>query len=199
MFYLIAISAAAIVIAAVNFLMGGAFTLFSFGKELLITVLCVVAVIAIDGIVAFAVRRMPERWFSPEARFFSVGKRERKIYRGLGVNWWKRYVPELGCFTGFHKDRIQEPTSSAYIGRFLMESNYGALGHVLGSVLGFAIIFIPFIGKPSVSVPVAVINFILSNMPTIILRYNTPSLRSLYRRALDREKRKSEANMTEIG
>ena len=189
MLYIIVISVTATLAAVLDFALGRELTLPAFGESLLFSVLAVAAIIVIDGAVAFIVRRMPEKWFAPEAKAFFVGKRERELYRRLGVNVWKNFVPELGCFTGFHKDKIYEPTSSEYIGRFLLESNYGALGHILGSILGVAIIFIPGVNSLAIAIPVIAVNFILSNMPTVILRYNTPPLRRLYRRALDREDR----------
>ena len=203
MLYIIVISAATVIAAALDFLLGGNFTVIAALESLLFAVLAVISIIAIDGAVAFIVRRMPEKWFAPQAKLFSVGKRERELYRRLGVNAWKKYVPELGCFTGFHKDKIYEPTSSEYIGRFLLESNYGALGHILGSVLGALILLIPRVNSLAIAIPVILVNFILSNLPTMILRYNTPPLRRLYRRAQDRERRLEEkeksAEEKEIG
>ena len=118
---------------------------------------------------------------------FSVSEKERNFYRKTKINSWKKYVPELGCFTGFHKDKMREPGDSAYIGRFLLESNYGVLGHVLGAVFGFIIMLLPFLRPLSVALPIAIVNFILSMLPTMILRFNTPPLRRIYRRNLAKE------------
>ena len=197
MFYIITISVAAVLVALGNFLADGFYTLDSFVSLMLTTVAGVVAVIAVDGLLAFVARRMPERWFSPEARAFSVGEREKKLYKKMKIDSWKKYVPELGCFTGFHKDHIREPSTSAYIGRFLLESNYGVLGHVLGAVLGFLIMLLPFLRPLSMALPIAIVNFILSMLPTMILRFNTPALRKLYRRNLAREEREKQAERVE--
>ncbi len=188
MFYFITVSAASLIIATVNFLIGRAYTLLAFGKNLLFVLIGVAAVITVDGLFAFVIRRLPERLFSPEAELFSVGKRERGLYRKIKIIKWKRYIPEWGCFTGFHKDKLREPHDSAYIGRFLIESNYGVAGHIAGAVFGFAIIFIPFLHPLYVALPIACVNFILSMLPTMILRSNTPALRGLYRRNLERER-----------
>lgn len=188
MFYLFAVAAATLIIALINFLTGGIYSLRAFGGSLMITLICVAAVFVIDGLLAFVIRRLPEKWFSPEARAFNVGKKERGFYRKTKINEWKRYVPEWGCFTGFHKDKLREPSDSEYIGRFLVESNYGVAGHLAGAIFGFAIMLIPSLRPLTVALPVAAVNFILSVMPTMILRFNTPSLRGLYRRNLEREK-----------
>jgi len=187
MFYLITISGAALIIALANFFADGVFTLQSFGMNLLYVVLGVIAVFAVDALFAFITRRLPEKWFAPEAKLFSVSKREVDLYRRSKINVWKKYVPEWGCFTGFHKDKMREPSDSAYIGRFLLESNYGVLGHVLGAVFGFLIMLLPFLHPLSMALPIAAVNFILSILPTMILRFNTPPLRRIYKRNLKRE------------
>ena len=188
MFYITTISTATLLVALANFLHDQVYTLPAFVSLLLTTLAGVASVIAVDGVTAFIVRRMPERWFAPEAKCFSVGKRERTFYRKIKINTWKHFVPEWGCFTGFHKDKVRNPNDSAYIGRFLLESNYGVLGHVAGAVFGFAIMLLPFLRPLAIALPVACVNFVLSLLPTMVLRTNTPSLRGLYRRNLEREK-----------
>lgn len=187
MFYLITISAATLIIAIGNFLADGVYSLAAFGLLLLCTVAGVAAVIAVDGLFAFVIRRLPEKWFAPEAPAFSVGKWERNFYRKTRLNSWKKYVPEWGCFTGFHKDKMRHPNDSSYIGRFLLESNYGVAGHVAGAFFGFLIMLLPFLRPVTMALPIAAVNFVLSLLPTMVLRANTPSLRGLYRRNLERE------------
>ena len=188
MFYLFTVLGAAIIIALSNFLVDGIFTFFAIGNNLLIVALGIIAVFLVDAFFAFVTRRLPEKWFAPEARLFAVSKREVNFYRRTKINVWKKYVPEWGCFTGFHKDKMREPSDSAYIGRFLRESNYGVLGHVLGAFFGFLIMLLPFMDPISVALPIAAVNFVLSILPTMILRFNTPALRRIYRRNLEREK-----------
>lgn len=193
MFYFVTISSATVAIALSNFLYDGVYRFSAFFWHLLLTTLGVAAVIGVDGLFAFLIRRMPEKWFAPEAKLFDVGKRELNFYRKTRINSWKRHVPEWGCFTGFHKDKMRSPDDSAYLGRFLLESNYGVAGHLAGAVLGFLILLLPFLRPLSVALPIAAVNCILSLLPTMILRYNTPALRRLYRRNLNREKAKKEA------
>ena len=192
MFYFIVISAVTLIISLGNFLYDAVYDLPAFGLQILITVLGVVAVILVDGILAFVIRRLPESWFSPESGVFAVGKREKDLYAKTGIKFWKKYVPEWGCFTGFHKDKVKSPSDSSYLARFLVESNYGVAGHIAGALFGFLILLIPPLRPLSVALPVAIVNMILSLLPTMILRHNTPSLRRLYRRILDREHRTAE-------
>lgn len=193
MFYFVTISSATVVIALSNFLYDGDYVPIAFLWHLLWTTLGVAAVIGVDGLFAFLIRRMPEKWFAPEAKLFDVGKRELNFYRKTRINSWKRHVPEWGCFTGFHKDKMRSPDDSAYLGRFLLESNYGVAGHLAGAIFGFLILLLPFLRPLSVALPIAAVNCILSLLPTMILRYNTPALRRLYRRNLNREQVKKEA------
>ena len=193
MFYIITIAAAAVSTILLNFFLGDVLTPSAFGMLTLKTVVGIIAVFAIDGLLAFIIRRLPEKWFAPEAKAFTVGKKERNFYRKTRINSWKKYGPEWGCFTGFHKDKMREPNDSAYIGRFLLESNYGVAGHVAGAVFGFLILLIPFLPTLTVALPVAAVNFVLSMLPTAILRFNTPALRGLYRRNIEKENKKRSA------
>ena len=197
MFYIVTISVASLAIALANFICDGIYTPEAFFMLLLSVVLGVVAVIAVDGLLAFVARRLPDRYFAPEAKLFSVGDREKKLYKKLKIESWKRYVPELGCFTGFHKDKMRDPRTSEYVGRFLLESNYGVLGHVLGAALGFLIMLLPFLRPLAVALPIAIVNFVLSTLPTMILRYNTPALRRLYRRNLAKEEKEKNTQRTD--
>ncbi len=190
MVYLFTVTVATLLIALGNFLFSGDLRISVFGIRLLTTVLGVAAVFLIDAIAAFVSRRLPEKWFSPEARAFDVGKREKDFYRKTKINAWKKYVPEWGCFTGFHKDKMQSSVDSAYLGRFLIESNYGVAGHLAGALLGFLILLIPGLPALSVALPIAIVNFVLSVLPTMILRFNTPALRRLYRRSVEKESSK---------
>ena len=147
------------------------------------SVLATVCVICVDGLTAFLVRRLPEKWFQPGLSLYEVSQGERKFYRCLGVKKWKDKVPELGLFTGFHKSHLTAPKDASYLGRFLLESNYGVVIHWVNALFGFLIMAIPVLGGISYTMPVALVNFVLSLMPAVILRYNTPGLLRLYKRA----------------
>ena len=187
MLYITVVAIATVLISLASFAVGGIHDAWALALSLFGTLFAVAAVFAVDGVLAFVARQLPERWFSPDSPLFSVSERERRLYRALGIKGWKKYIPEWGCFTGFHKDRVRSTSDSAYLGRFLLESNYGVLGHLAGGLLGFLIILIPNIRPLSVGLPVAAVNLVLNLRPTALLRYNTPSLRHLYHRALDRE------------
>lgn len=137
-----------------------------------------VAVILVDGITALIIRKMPEKFFAADNSFFNVGMSERRFYKKIKIKAWKSRIPELGGFTGFHKNKIESYDDKNYLARFLLESNYGVIIHIANAVFGFLIIMLPF--KKSITIPVAVVNFVLSLLPAAVLRYNTPILKKLY-------------------
>ena len=153
-----------------------------------------VAVIAVDGLFAFIIRRLPEKWFSVESRTSRVFKWESDLYRRLGVRKWREKIPELGMFTGFHKDRIYEPTNNEYLRRFVLEANYGAVIHFVCVPVGFLImLLVPFERAISVGIPVVLVNAVLNLLPAFVLRYNVPKLISLMKLNERRAKKASEA------
>lgn len=178
MFYTAVILSANVIIILLNTLFGG-----DFWFTALYSVLGTVTVIAYDGITAFLIRRLPEKWFVPEKKAFNVSRAEKRFYSKLKIKKITALVPELGGFTGFHKDKLQSVDDKEYLFRFLLESNYGVAIHIVNAVGGLVIGLLPFCGGVSVWLPVAGVNFVLSMLPVFILRKNTPSLMFLYKRA----------------
>ena len=183
MLYLTIIIGGGIIIAILNSI--AAFSLELLLKNLLFTAIGIIAIIAADGLEALIIRRLtPKRWYSPESKFFTVSERERKLYHKMKIKKWKDHVPELGMFTGFSKSEIKNADDAQYLGRFLLESNYGVIIHLANAVLGFVIAFIPFCSAPSIWIPIYVVNFVLSILPVFILRYTSCTLLKLYKKSL---------------
>ena len=180
MLYLIIIAAANILIA----LSGWLWLDYPVFDAILKPVSATVAVIAVDGIFAFLVRRLPlpEKWFSPGSKLSRVSKAERKFYRKTRVNNWAKKIPELGCFTGFRKDKLQTPTDKEYLKRFITEANYGVAIHLSNALFGALILLVPYVNSLASALPVIAVNFILSMLPVFTLRHNLPPLISLYQR-----------------
>lgn len=147
------------------------------------TVTGVVAIIAWDGLFAFLIRRaLPKSWFMHGRRAFEVSKGERDFYNKIKIKSWKDKVPELGGFTGFHKNEFKSSQSAEYLGRFIMESNFGVIIHLENAIFGFAICFIPWCSSPSIWIPIFAVNFVLSMLPVFILRYTLYTLNRLYKK-----------------
>lgn len=57
----------------------------------------------------------------------------------------------------------------------------GAIIHIINAVFGFVILFLLI--AVSITLPVAIVNAILMFLPTLVLRYNSPTLKYLYKKA----------------
>ena len=183
MFYTAVILLANVIIITANSLAG-----VPFWATAMFSALATVSVIAYDGITAFIIRRLPEKWFAAGKKAFDVSRREKRLYSKLKLKKITTLVPELGGFTGFHKDRLKSTDDTEYLRRFLLESNYGVVIHIVNAAGGFVIGFLPFCGGVRVWAPVAAVNFILSILPVFILRNNTPPLLFLYKRSVGSKK-----------
>ena len=143
-----------------------------------------VTIILLDGAVAFIIRRLtPAKWFSAEKKVFCVTKKERDLYISLAIKRWKDKIPELGGFTGFHKNRLESTSDKKYLERFILEANYGVVIHISNALLGFLIAFLPFCSSAGIWIPIFGVNFVLSLLPVAVLRYTCYTLQRLYARA----------------
>ena len=75
MFYTAVILLANAIIVTANAIAYG-----DFWKTLLFSVLGTVSVIAYDGITAFLIRRLPEKWFAAGKKAFDVSRKEKRFY-----------------------------------------------------------------------------------------------------------------------
>lgn len=180
MLYLIVIIFGTLFVGAID----GLFFASSFFEGIICATLTTLSIIAIDGVLAFLIRRLPVSWFSHGKRFFAVSKKERNFYRAIKINSWKDYIPELGGFTDFHKNELKSASDGEYLERFIFESNFGVMIHLSNAVLGILIILLPFAQRLSIWLPIFIINFILSALPMMILRYHLPVLERLYVRSV---------------
>ena len=118
---------------------------------------------------------VPKKLYN-ESKFYAVSKREVNFYRALHINVWKDHVCELGLLGGFSKKKLQNPNDPAYIDRFIWEINKGMFMHMMGIVGAFLVLFIPFPGFWSITLPVAIVGAFLNLLPLMVLRYNKPRL-----------------------
>lgn len=182
MTYLFLILAAMVIITAANAAVG-----VPLAAAAGATALATAAVIALDGITAFLIRRMPERRFSYDGRIFAVGHRESAFYRRIQIKRWKGIVPDLGCFTSFPKRHLVAPSDPAYTGRYLLEAAYGIVVHAVHIPAGFLILSILADYRWSVALPVACVNAVLSLLPLLLLRSNLPALIRVHRHNLKKK------------
>lgn len=182
MLYVAIISLVVILLTILNSI----FALLAFNGSIMlvfgVVALGVVAVILVDGLFAFVTRwLLPQKWFGVSNEFYTPSKKFCRFYEKIKIKKWKDRVPELGFFAGFRKNKLVDPTNNEYVGRFIVESNVGALAHLLGMIFGYVIMLFypPF--AFNVALPIAITNMVLNYLPYVILRYNLPKLRVLYK------------------
>ncbi len=190
--YIFAIIFAMAIISGLNIWLGTSVFGYTPGFVILAVVATTIFQIAIDGLVAFIISKFPAKWFDEKNKHFNVSKRSIKFYEAIKIRKWKDKVIELGVLSGFRKNKFNSPDDPEYVRRFIVESNKGIVEHRLGYFAGFLGIFLfPLKYALVIGVPVAVVNVILSALPTMILRYNIPKLTTVLKR-LERQKFKTQ-------
>ena len=156
-----------------------------------------VLVIALDGLIAFIIRRLPEKWFTKSRGIIKTGKGELKFFNFLKVQKWKDHVPELGSFTGFHKDKVTDPFDTEYMARFMLEARYGILIHYVSVPTSFLILLADinlYTGNSNIwltiCLPVACVNAVLILLPAFVLKYNLPKLERIQAINLKKQNKK---------
>ena len=179
--YFTTIGIAMALISAVNI----AFRTAAWYYVLISVVWCTALQFVLDGVVAFSVRMTPDRLYGIDNPLFHVTKREREMYKRLRVRSWKDKVWELGGLGGFSKKSMASTNDPEYIKKFIIECNRGVATHRLSYPVGFvAMLTLKGTCVFTVALPVALVNLYLNILPTLVLRYNTPKLKTLYERLL---------------
>lgn len=174
MLYLVIILCGMITISAFNARYTDTGLLYCLFAPIILTLL----VVLIDGLFAWLIRKMPEKYFTENHKIFDASKKESKFCELMGVKFWKDYVLELGGFTDFHKNKVSNPNSPLYLKRFILECNYGSCIHLVTALTGYLIIFLtPLNMWYQFAFPVAFVNMVLNLIPMAILRYNVPRLK----------------------
>ena len=155
-----------------------------FGRVFMVTALSTLSVIAVDGITAGIARLLPKSVADYTKKIYKVTAKEKKFYERLKIRDWKEKIPELVHLTGFRKNKIADPKNIEYVERFLLEICYGDLGHFASLFSGFTILLFYPVSRIwiIISIPVAIVNFLL-NLPFLcVLRYNSYKLEILRKR-----------------
>ena len=157
-----------------------------------------VVLFLIDALLAWLIRKLPEKWFDSNNKHFDERKGERRFYEALGIKKWKDKIPELGGFTDFHKDKIYEPNSIEFYERFILESNYGSVLHIISAFIGYLIIFMaPLKTCFLMAIPMATVNFVLCILPYFVLRYNVGKLKKVLNNLKRRKIRETQNSVNE--
>ena len=177
--YLSVISIAMLIISALNII----FDVATWYYVIISVIWCTALQFAFDGSIAIIINKLPDRWFSVNNRLYNVPKAEAELYKKLKVRLWKDKVWELGGLGGFSKKELKEPDKKDYVEKFIIECNKGVMTHKLSYPIGFLAMLT--LNNPcgfTIALPVAVVNLFLNILPTMVLRYNTPKLKTLLKR-----------------
>ncbi|MBQ8283975.1 MAG: hypothetical protein IJX75_02660 [Clostridia bacterium] len=177
MLYVVIICFCALVISIIITLACNVGFLYALG----VTALAVAIVVLLDALVATCARLLPKSCADYTKQCFSVSNKEKKFYEKLKIRKWKDRIPEIGHFTGFRKNKLDDPKNVEYVDRFLLECCYGEIGHFFSAFFGFFLLLFFFITDIwiAIALPVAIINGLL-NLPSLfILRYNSYKLKIL--------------------
>ena len=179
--YFTTIGIAMALISAVNIAFGTA----AWYYVLISVVWCTALQFVLDGVVAFSVRMTPDRLYGIDNPLFHITEWEKELYKRLRVRSWKDKVWELGGLGGFSKKSMASTNDPEYIKKFIVECNRGVATHRLSYPIGFvAMLTLKGTCVFTVALPVALVNLYLNILPTLVLRYNTPKLKTLYERLL---------------
>ena len=186
--YLTIIIVATIIISVLNILFNSMVAGFSPLWTICAVVLGVILEVVIDGILAFVIHSMPEKWFDKNKKIFDVSRKERKFYEKLKIKNWKDKVAELGALGGFRKNKVADPNDPKYLQLFIVENNKGITLHIAGIIFGFLILLFPMPKYALyIGLPIAFVNLYLNLLSVMVLRYNIPKLKIAMERALKKQ------------
>lgn len=159
---------------------------------LLGTIIAVLFVVAVDGLFAILVHDFPRlfikdyatktKYYNAEHFPFKTYKWERGFYESIRIRAWKDLLPAK---MGMDKTQIEHKDDVAYLDMFLIESCRAETMHLLSSVFGFSVILLfPIKYLFMISLPVAIVNFIMQILPVMVQRYTRPKLLVLRKRQM---------------
>ena len=151
----------------------------SWWLTILISFASIIGMFGVNGVVAITFcKLLPKKWFQKDSKIFNPSKKECKFYEKLGVKKWKDLILDLGNLNGFKKNKIEN--NPEYIKRFILENNMGFAEHFVSAIISlFAIFILPIKFWLPMGLPIAITSFILNITPVVVLRYNTPRLKTL--------------------
>jgi len=194
--YLSIVAVAAVMTIGLNIWLGTPYFGYIWWQVILMVIASIVFEVIIDAFFAFITARLPAKAYKNEGGLYKTTKGEVRLYEHLGIKKWKDKIWELGKLNGFSKSSIADFSSPEYFDRFILESKIGILGHFLGAVLGFGVMFIfPIKYALVIGLPVALTNAIINLMSLMVLKYNMPKLRVARERARrNKERLKGDKN-----
>ena len=148
-------------------------------EAILYPILVLLYVLLLLGLLDIILRIFPKSLFDYKRKFYNTGKKELRFYEKIGIRKWKNKVPELGATGGFSKKNIQS-LNADYIKKFIYETCFGEILHLLAGILGFTCLFLYPADCIYFILPILITNLILNLLPCFIQRYNRHKLIVVY-------------------
>lgn len=156
------------------------------------TIIAVIFEVIIDALVSFFVHDFPKffikdyatktKFFNAERFPFKAYKWERPFYESIKIRAWKDLLPAK---MGMDKTQIERKDDIAYLDMFLIESCRAETLHFISAFAGFSVILLfPIKFVFMISLPVAIVNFIMQILPVMVQRYTRPKLLVLRKRQM---------------
>lgn len=155
------------------------------------TFLATLVSILLDGLCAYIIRQIPEKKWNYKFFWFKECAFERKFYEKALIRKWKDSIPELGgVLKYFDKSRVQPKPDSKYIHKFILETCYGEIIHLISIFVAPVVLFIfPRTILLTITLPIMILNILLQIPPIMVQRYNRPKLILAYKRFKRAEER----------
>jgi len=138
----------------------------------------VIFFILVNGVFALLIRSLPLKLFDEKLAIYQVETLEKRLYRCLKVNRWKKYLPQAGWMTGFSRRRLPKEIDLAYVKRFVWEICCAMFGHFFMAFLGLLaplLAYLPWMEGTNLMLWIlAVIHFFFQFLYVMIQRYNLP-------------------------
>ena len=164
----------------------------------------------LDALIAWLTRLLPLKAVDPFRKLYRVAKWEKKLYKKLGIVKLKDKIPEAGgLLAKFQKKKVLDFHDNEYILKFMRESVYAEVMHVISALAGLAVpalcacrllwpdVIVQVHWCVRVAIPVALVNFVLQVLPVMVQRYVRPQLMSVYLRNQKRAERMAEQKVNE--
>lgn len=141
------------------------------------------------GIICLIMRlTVPSKAWNYKKGIFKVSKKQYLFIKKLKIAKWKDRVPEMGKTSNFPKDKVYSFETS-YLAKFLQETCFAELLHILAGLMAFIILPIMPIKSYVYALPILVVNLILHILPCLIQRYVRFKLAHVYEKKLQKEKK----------
>lgn len=155
-----------------NIIAAAFFKTFSMMYAIFIPLAVMINMFIVTGIVLVVMRLLPKKLWNPNLKYFKVSKKEVRFLEKLGVKKWKDQIPEWGATGGFSKRHMQA-TDEQYLLRFIYETCFGEILHLLSAIFGFmSLLYFKADQYYFFVLPIAITNFVLQLMPCLVQRYN---------------------------